>query len=74
MKQGYKKYGKHFIQGYNANWPKEVPLTIYPEDHNPSVQGNHSITLYDQRTTLPDLKSWQLKTQKQSTCTRTQQR
>ena len=35
--QGYKKYGEQFIQGYNANWPKEVPLTIYPEDHNPSV-------------------------------------
>ena len=38
---GYKKYGKQFIEGYNANWPKEVPLSIYAEDHNPSVEGNH---------------------------------
>jgi len=58
-KTGYKKYGKQFIEGYNANWPKEVPLTIYAEDHNPDVQGNHMITLNDQRTALPDLKSWQ---------------
>ena len=60
-KPGYKKYGKQFIEGYNACWPKEVPLTIYAEDHNPDVQGNPMITLTDQRTALPDLKSWQLR-------------
>ena len=55
-KPGYKKYGKQFIEGYNACWPKEVPLTIYAEDNNPDVQGNPMITLTDQRTALPDLK------------------
>jgi len=56
---GYKKYGKQFIEGYNANWPKEVPLTIYAEDHQPDTLGNTQITVLDQRTTLPDLKAWQ---------------
>ncbi len=57
-KTGYKKYGKAFIEGYNTCWPKEVPLTIYAEDHEPETN-NPSITVLDQRSTLPDLKSWQ---------------
>ena len=32
---GYDKYGRNFIQGYVNCWPKEVPLTIYAEDHVP---------------------------------------
>ena len=36
-KTGYKKYGKHFIEGYINNWPKSVPLTIYAEDHTPEA-------------------------------------
>ena len=55
--QGYKKYGKQFIQGYNANWPKEVPLSINAEDHNPSVEGKNTTTLYHLQTTFSDLKA-----------------
>ena len=56
---GYKKYGKHFIQGYVNYWPKSVPLTIYAEDHSPEAPSD--IKILDQRSTLPDLKSWQEK-------------
>ena len=56
---GYKKYGKHFIQGYVNYWPKSVPLTIYAEDHTPEAPSD--IKILDQRSTLPDLKSWQEK-------------
>jgi len=55
---GYKKYGKQFIEGYNNCWPKEVPLTIYAEDHTPETN-NPDITVLDQVSTLPDLKAWQ---------------
>ena len=55
---GYKKYGKAFIEGYNNCWPKEVPLTIYAEDHTPETN-NPNITVLDQRRTLPDLKQFQ---------------
>lgn len=58
---GYEKYGKQFISGYNSNWPKEVPLAIYAEDHIPDTGGNPNITVYDQRQTLPELKAWQEK-------------
>ena len=58
---GYIKYGKAFLEGYTSNWPKEVPLTIYAEDHSPDILGDSRITVLDQRTTLPDLKSWQEK-------------
>ena len=54
---GYDKYGRNFIQGYVNCWPKEVPLTIYAEDHVPEVP--NYINILDQRTTLPDLKAWQ---------------
>ena len=56
---GYKKYGRQFIEGYQANWPTEVPLTIYAEDHTPETFGDPRITVLDQRETLPDLKAWQ---------------
>ena len=56
---GYNKYGQQFIQGYNNCWPKEVPLTIYAEDHVPETNGDARITVLDQRETLPDLKAWQ---------------
>ena len=56
---GYKKYGKQFINGYLNCWPQNVPLTIYAEDHEPDTANAESITVLDQATTLPDLKSWQ---------------
>ena len=56
---GYKKYGQQFINGYLNCWPQSVPLTIYAEDHEPDTHNAPSITVLDQATTLPDLKSWQ---------------
>ena len=56
---GYKKYGQNFIQGYLNNWPHQVPLTIYAEDHIPDTGNSDLITVLDQASTLPDLKSWQ---------------
>lgn len=58
-KTGYKKYGKEFIRGYLNNWPTQVPLTIYAEDHDPDTGNSDQITVLNQRITLPDLKSWQ---------------
>ena len=58
---GYKKYGKDYIETYLQNWPVEVPLTIYAEDHNPFTYNADNISVLDQRTALPDLKSWQEK-------------
>jgi hypothetical protein len=58
-KGGYKKYGDHFIQGFLQNWPTEVRLTIYAEDHEPNTYNADNIEVLDQRSTLPDLKAWQ---------------
>ena len=56
---GYKKYGKEFINNYLYNWPEQVHLTIYAEDHEPDSFNADNITVLDQRTTLPELKAWQ---------------
>ena len=58
---GYKKYGDHFIQGFLQNWPTEVQLSIYAEDHEPNTYNADNIEVLDQRSTLPDLKAWQEK-------------
>jgi len=58
-KTGYKKYGDHFIQGFCQNWPSQVDLTIYAEEHEPNTYDANNIKVLDQHTTLPDLKSWQ---------------
>ena len=58
---GYKKYGKDYIKTYLQNWPVEVPLTIYAEDHEPNTYNADNIEVLDQRTVLPDLKAWQEK-------------
>ena len=54
-KTGYKKYGDHFIQGFCQNWPTQVDLTIYAEEHEPI----HimQIILYWIKYYIPDLKS-----------------
>jgi len=56
---GYNKYGKHFIEGFCQYWPTVVNLTIYAEDHVPDTYNADNIEVLDQRTALPDLKSWQ---------------
>jgi len=56
---GYKKYGKEFINNYLYNWPGQVHLTIYAEDHEPDSFNADNITVLDQRITLPELKAWQ---------------
>ena len=56
---GYKKYGEHFVQGFLQNWPTEVKLSIYAEDHEPNTYNADNIEILDQVTTLPDLKAWQ---------------
>ena len=56
---GYKKYGKDFVKGFLQNWPTEVNLTIYAEDHEPETYNADNIEVLDQVATLPDLKSWQ---------------
>ena len=47
-KTGYKKYGDHFIQGFCQNWPTQVDLTIYAEEHEPIPIMQTNIKVLDQ--------------------------
>ena len=56
---GYKKYGKNFIETFCQNWPTDINLSIYAEDHEPNTYNADNIEVLDQHSTLPDLKAWQ---------------
>jgi hypothetical protein len=51
---GYHIYGSRMIDGFLANWPQEVDLTVYAEDCVVTQQ-DRRLTVIDLMTTVPNL-------------------
>jgi hypothetical protein len=53
--KGLHTYAQRMIDTYLQNWPKDVPLHIYPEKCNPRISDHSRITLTDLDTGVPNL-------------------
>lgn len=61
-KDGYDKYAKRMIQTFLANWPKDITLYVYPEDHT-IEESAENLIIRDLHDASPELvafkKRWQ---------------
>lgn len=53
-KEGYDKYAKRMIQTFLANWPSDITLYVYPEDHTIEESADNLI-VRDLHTSIPEL-------------------
>jgi hypothetical protein len=51
---GYSSYGKRMIKTFLENWPKDITLYVYPEDHKVEEVANNLI-VRDLHSSCPDL-------------------
>lgn len=51
---GYEKYARRMIDTFLANWPKEITLYVYPQDHS-IVQEADNLVVRDLHSSVPEL-------------------
>lgn len=53
-KEGYDRYAKRMIQTFLENWPKDISLYVYPEDHAIDEIGEN-LVIRDLHKSIPEL-------------------
>lgn len=53
-KEGYDKYAKRMIQTFLANWPKDITLYAYPQDHTIDEKAEN-LVVRDLHSSIPEL-------------------